>query len=138
MARPRKGRRPGAVLLRLVAEALGAALSALLISLRGSLVNRNTNGVGVNWSALAFVAMLAGFCLWGALANRLGLGQFLGMLGFGAGLLLTGWLGQWKLARAAAQPLSWGQKLRNAAVFVGWLGVMAGLGWWYYTAGWGK
>src|SRR5690349_360925 len=84
------------------------------------------------WYGVAWAAMVGTLCIWGMLANRLTLLQALAMVSFAGTTLLMAWLWQLGAGRAApAAPLSRGQLVWHAALFVGWVAMLLGLGCWY-------
>jgi hypothetical protein len=88
------------------------------------------------WYGLAWAAMVGTLCVWGMLANRLTLVQALATIGVGAALLGGAALWRWTLERAAQEPpMGWRGWLWGIAEFVGWLALLAALGWWQLGSG---
>ncbi|SRR5579883_236965 len=83
-------------------------------------------------STFGAFALLGGVVVLDLASNGLSVLQSLSALGFGAGALVLAAMMEWTVRRAAtAGPMSRGQRVWNAAVFVVWVMVMAVLLWWH-------
>jgi hypothetical protein len=83
-------------------------------------------------SEIGVLAMLAGLLVYGLAVSGRTLLESLLALGFGGALVQLAYLWRLTLRRAeTAPPLTRGQRVWNAAVFVAFLSVVVGLVWWW-------